>query len=242
MDNKIKIVSIFESINGEVTTDFRGSNAQGQLAMFIRCGFCPVGCQWCDTKYSWKEQSDWVGDTEISDIVERVSQSLVDNIVITGGEPTIWHGKLINLCAELTAIKPSINIYTSGCYPLEWRNQLSSGIRQSRLHFVVDYKPKSCQPKMPTLLENLKHLNENDWFKCVLTNKEDFTEYADILEKYAPECKLAVSAAFPSSNEFRNAIPEWMKERNMVDVNYYVQLHRVIWPEQSASNSANNEV
>lgn len=45
MSTKLKVVEIFESVQGEVPL--------GKYALFIRLYGCNRRCVFCDTKYSW---------------------------------------------------------------------------------------------------------------------------------------------------------------------------------------------
>ena len=48
----LQVSEIFYSIQGE------GASC-GQAAAFIRLGGCSLGCQWCDTKYTWRGGPLW---------------------------------------------------------------------------------------------------------------------------------------------------------------------------------------
>lgn len=76
MKSKLKVVEIFESIQGE------GFNA-GKLAIFIRLSNCNKNCWFCDT--------DWTKGTEmtVEEIKREISQYTAGMIIWTGGEPTL---------------------------------------------------------------------------------------------------------------------------------------------------------
>jgi organic radical activating enzyme len=74
--NKLKVVEIFYSIQGE------GANT-GMPAIFIRLAGCNMNCWYCDTAwYRYTEMS-------VSDIQESIKQYHCNNIIWTGGEPTL---------------------------------------------------------------------------------------------------------------------------------------------------------
>jgi len=75
---KYPINEIFYSIQGE------GYHV-GKPAVFIRLAGCNLNCSFCDTDYSKKTE---MTVEEIFEEVEHLA-SLVDFVVITGGEPTI---------------------------------------------------------------------------------------------------------------------------------------------------------
>jgi organic radical activating enzyme len=74
--NKLKVVEIFYSIQGE------GAN-MGMPAIFIRLAGCNMNCWYCDTAwYQYNEMS-------VIDILENIEQYQCNNIIWTGGEPTL---------------------------------------------------------------------------------------------------------------------------------------------------------
>lgn len=76
MNQKIKVVEIFQSIQGE------GANA-GRNCVFIRLAGCNMNCPFCDTKW------DIGKDMSIKDVLEELKNYCSDMIVWTGGEPTL---------------------------------------------------------------------------------------------------------------------------------------------------------
>jgi len=76
MKNKLSVVEIFNSIQGE------GANV-GKAATFIRLSGCNLNCSYCDT--------DWETGTEMSidEIKEEVGKYSAQLIIWTGGEPTL---------------------------------------------------------------------------------------------------------------------------------------------------------
>jgi organic radical activating enzyme len=79
---KLPVMEEFLTIQGE------GANA-GKVAYFIRLAGCDVGCSWCDVKESWDK--DLHPLKTISELVENAKQSGSPNVVITGGEPTLYN-------------------------------------------------------------------------------------------------------------------------------------------------------
>ncbi|WP_150540040.1 7-carboxy-7-deazaguanine synthase QueE [Actinobacillus vicugnae] len=71
------IVEIFESLQGE------GFNT-GLPCIFVRLGKCNLACPWCDTNYN--EYEKW----SLEQIVGRVKSYSAKNIIVTGGEPTMY--------------------------------------------------------------------------------------------------------------------------------------------------------
>lgn len=93
------INEIFLSYQGE------GFNT-GRKCMFIRFSGCNLRCPYCDTEHEKYKL------LTIKDIVYEVRQHDCENIVITGGEPTIHD--LRPLLYELKRIRKQIAIETNG--------------------------------------------------------------------------------------------------------------------------------
>jgi 7-carboxy-7-deazaguanine synthase len=104
---KLPLVEEFYSIQGE------GFHT-GKAAYFIRLGGCDVGCSWCDSRFAWDSSLHPMVKTE--NIIQNVTSSGADSVVVTGGEPLMWN--LDNLCEGLKRNNICTYIETSGAYPL----------------------------------------------------------------------------------------------------------------------------
>ena len=104
---KYPIMEHFFTIQGEGTYS-------GRAAYFIRIAGCDVGCVWCDVKESWDKDQHTTMTT--NEIIEKVTESKTDFVVITGGEPAMYD--LRPLVNQLKSLGITIAIETSGCYPL----------------------------------------------------------------------------------------------------------------------------
>ena len=134
MQNKLPINEYFPTIQGEATYT-------GQPAFFIRLQQCPVGCGFCDTKYTWHlNKKDEVDDLKIIEnkknlkwetgegnskyiylsnveILAMVGISRIKHVVFTGGEPCMYDLRPItNLLHEH---KYKTQIETSGTFEIK---------------------------------------------------------------------------------------------------------------------------
>ncbi|HBO37133.1 MAG TPA: radical SAM protein [Pasteurellaceae bacterium] len=98
------IVEIFESLQGE------GFNT-GMPSIFIRFGKCNLACPWCDTDYHRFTR------LSLEQILQKVRSFSAQNIIITGGEPTI-QPKLSFLLDRLKAEGYFLAIETNGLKPI----------------------------------------------------------------------------------------------------------------------------
>jgi 7-carboxy-7-deazaguanine synthase len=61
----------------------------GRAAWFIRLGGCDVGCNWCDSRFSWNPDLHPLVNTD--SIIDHAAESGTDSVVVTGGEPLKWN-------------------------------------------------------------------------------------------------------------------------------------------------------
>jgi 7-carboxy-7-deazaguanine synthase len=94
-----QVNEIFTSVQGE-------GRWVGRPATFIRLQGCTVGCEWCDTKYTWKKGGERMDTGSI------ISQVETYHAVITGGEPTMYN--LDELFYRLRQRNKFIQVETSG--------------------------------------------------------------------------------------------------------------------------------
>ncbi|MCX8473821.1 MAG: 7-carboxy-7-deazaguanine synthase QueE [Sediminibacterium sp.] len=78
---KLPVLEHFYSLQGE------GAN-QGKPCYFIRLSGCNVGCFWCDVKESWDvAENQWIS---LKELLPDIKNSSCTNIIITGGEPSLY--------------------------------------------------------------------------------------------------------------------------------------------------------
>ncbi len=86
----------------------------GTASYFIRLAGCDVGCHWCDVKESWEVSSHQL--MTVAEIVREVTQTEVRQVVITGGEPTIYNLNLLVDAFHKHQIR--VHLETAGVHPL----------------------------------------------------------------------------------------------------------------------------
>ena len=132
--NKIKINTIFESIQGE------GKYA-GTPMLFIRTSGCTRACSWCDTKYHIKGT-----EMSISDIVKIIKKSKLNYVCWTGGEPLLWVKQISNVISR--AHKKIYHIETNGDLIL---NE----------HTLFDFDYAGISPKELKIAKAIKEIMED---------------------------------------------------------------------------------
>lgn len=211
-----QIAEMFYSIQGE------GASC-GQAAAFIRLGGCSLGCQWCDTKYSWSGGTPW----EQQHILETIQQFPARRVVVTGGEP--FEQDIASLLHALKQAGFTIEIETAGFAPLEQ-------VRCATLADQLNVSPKLANSGVPYArrrhLPVLQFLRDTGkaYFKFVIDQPTDVVEVDALVATLAlaPERVLLMPQAIT---------PEEMlsKSRWLVDTcktrgyGYSPRLHILLW-------------
>ncbi|HKK42390.1 MAG TPA: 7-carboxy-7-deazaguanine synthase QueE [Bacteroidales bacterium] len=180
---KLPLVEEFFTLQGE-------GFQTGRAAYFIRLGGCDVGCSWCDTRFSWNPDIHPLVDAD--SIVDHVSESGADSVVVTGGEPLIWN--LDYLCGKLKKINIRTFIETSGAYPLsgEWN--------------WICLSPKKNMPPVGDICKVADEL------KVIIQKSGDFTWAELYREKVSDECRLFLQPEWSRYNTIVPEIVEYIKK------------------------------
>lgn len=112
--DRLNIVDCFVSLQGE-------GKYEGVPSLFIRISGCNLRCCFknsiCDTAYSsfYPEKGSFTKD----DVVNELQRSNVTDIVITGGEPLMFHRELDDLIEYINTVTDGgyrITVETNGTY------------------------------------------------------------------------------------------------------------------------------
>lgn len=86
----------------------------GRTSLVVACPGCNMRCWYCHNKHLWS--GDW--DVEESlNIIRGALRPIMSAITITGGEPTLYGGKLIWLLQDLRKLGLPIKLDTNGLNP-----------------------------------------------------------------------------------------------------------------------------
>lgn len=173
---KLPLVEEFFTIQGE------GFNT-GEAAWFIRLGGCDVGCNWCDSRFSW--DPDNFPPVDVEKIIENAAESGAKSVVVTGGEPLMWN--LNTLCCGLKKRDLKTYLETSGAYPL-------SGI--------WDWICLSPKKNIPPRKEICGRADE---LKIIVEDENDFTWAEKYRNLVSDRCRLFLQ---PEWSRFEIIIPE----------------------------------
>lgn len=100
-----RIVEEFISIQGE-------GPRSGEPSYFIRTAECTLHCPFCDTKHALSKNS---GELLNKELIEKIKNSHLENVVITGGEPTIHlkNDEFVDFISELINFGKGITFETT---------------------------------------------------------------------------------------------------------------------------------
>lgn len=211
---KYKIVEIFESINGE------GKKA-GQLALFIRFQGCNLNCDYCDTKWANEENAEYI-HMSTEEIINRILESGIKNITITGGEPLI-QPRIKELLKELSKLDIEIEIETNGSIDIK------PFIEFKNISLTMDYKLSASKMESFMNLENFSYIRKNDTIKFVSGSIEDLEKVKTLIEKYnlKEKCSIYISPVFGKIIPVE--IVEFMLKNKLNGINLQLQIHKIIW-------------
>ena len=164
-----RIAECFYSIQGEGVT-------AGVPCVFVRLQGCSVGCQWCDTKYSW----DPAGGREqpLAALLAEVGAFGCRRVVVTGGEP-LEADDFTPLIEALHDRGYAVEVETSGtCRPPpvpvdQWNVSVKlagSGV------------PEAIRVQ-PTVIGEF--LAREAWWKFVMAEPDDVDEVLGLIERFA---------------------------------------------------------
>lgn len=115
----MKMSSVFgPTIQGE-------GKSVGKKVMFVRLSMCNLHCIWCDTPYTW----NWTGTAfehplkfnkeqemhtmSLDAIIQKLQETDVMSIVISGGEPLLQQSELTSLVTRLKILGYWVEIETN---------------------------------------------------------------------------------------------------------------------------------
>jgi len=192
---KLPLAEEFFSIQGE------GFHA-GKAAFFIRLGGCDIGCNWCDSRFTWN--ADIHPPARTDDLIKSAVDSGTDSVVVTGGEPLTWN--LDYLCNGLKKNGISTYLETSGAYPL-------SG--------TWDWICLSPKRNMPPLKEICKVADE---LKIIIEDRNDFIWAEKYRKTVGRKCRLFLQPEWSRFDKVIADIVDYVSKNNCWRIS--LQIHK----------------
>lgn len=191
----LPIMEEFYTIQGE------GQKA-GKPAYFVRIGGCDVGCHWCDVKESWDASVHPL--VAVDQIVDRLKDIPSKDVVVTGGEPTIYN--LDYLCKTLHKNHFKTFLETSGAYPFS-----------GRWNWIC-LSPKKTMPPQEEVYTLAHEL------KIIVHNQNDFEWAEEHALKVNDSCKLYLQPEWSKHDEMMPKIIDYVMQNPKWNVS--LQTHK----------------
>lgn len=176
------VTEYFESIQGE-------GNYAGANSLFIRLHYCNLTCSWCDTKYTWYENSGRFEPFNAEQLKELIAAHPSPNIILTGGEPTLYR------LDKLVIPGKKYHVETNGTFiptePLDvvLANQ-NRFVREAMDESVICHFNWVISPKLSNSHQEINEQSLNYWaskdyciFKFVAQTAADLDEIQAICDK-----------------------------------------------------------
>jgi len=210
--DRLRICEIFLSLQGE-------SRSVGWPTVFIRLTGCPLRCTYCDTEYAFSG-GKWMS---IQSILSQAESYGVQHICVTGGEP-LAQKKCLSLLNHLADLEYNVSLETSGALDIRYVD--------SRVIKVMDIKTPASGESSRNRLENINHLTTQDQVKFVLCDRDDYDWAKELLQKLQLDktCEVLFSPVYSQLEPSKLA--EWILE-DKLQVRFQLQLHKILWGEQS---------
>lgn len=206
----MKISEVFTSIEGE------GLFA-GRPAVFVRTYGCSLNCAWCDTKYA--NEGGKYDEMTTSEIVNKVLDTGIGNVTITGGEPLL-QTDIAELVKKLRMKRINVNIETAGSVDISTLPFLG------RATISMDYKLPSSGMMDKMVISNFRYLSRYDVLKFVAGSAEDLAEAKNVIELYRPICRVFVSPVFGMIKP--EEIVDWLIKNRYSTIRLSLQLHKIV--------------
>ncbi|MCK5821280.1 MAG: 7-carboxy-7-deazaguanine synthase QueE [Bacteroidales bacterium] len=195
--HKLPLMEQFYTVQGE------GFHT-GSPAYFLRVGGCDIGCSWCDSKLSWL--ADQHPLVEIDQILKNALEAGAENLVVTGGEPSLYD--LSFLTREFKNAGFKLFLETSGAYSLtgqwDW----------------ICLSPKKQNPPKKEYLEQAGEL------KVIIQNPEDLDWAAENAALVKPSCHLFLQPEWSMREQIIPLLVKYVKANKQWRIS--LQSHKYI--------------
>lgn len=236
---------IFHTLQGEGVS-------MGAPAVFVRLSLCNLHCVWCDTDHTWNfEGTPWKHDKDAiqgyakhrkDDVIITMSTNEVAEIVrafgcrrvvLTGGEPLLQEGDLVELMAALRGDGEE------WFFEIETNGTILPGEEFLGAIGQMNVSPKLANSGMdeklrlkPTVLAGLAATGKA-WFKFVVRDEKDISEIQRLLDlAEIPICRVIL---MPEGRtvESLNRKAVWLAERcRDLGFRFSDRLHVRLWGDR----------
>ena len=173
----------FVSIQGE-------GNCAGLNSLFLRFHFCNLTCTWCDTKYTWFEDSGKFLPYSSEELKALISTHNTRQVILTGGEPTLYR------LDKLVVPGKKYHVESNGVFiptePLaitiaDGTAFIREGMDESVIcHFNWVISPKLSNARQQINAHSLSYWAKKDYciFKFIIRGESDLDEIESALKRF----------------------------------------------------------
>lgn len=183
--------------------------------MFVRLSGCNLRCSYCDSRYAWDDGER----LELAEVVERVVDTPVNLVEITGGEPLLQE-RTPELCRVLQQWGRTVMVETNGTCDIR---ALPEGVIR-----VVDVKCPGSGAEIGFHMANLADLRPTDDCKFVISNRQDFDWARTFVDTHGlrERCEVIFTPVWQTLAP--STLAEWVLAEG-ANVRLGLQLHKVLW-------------
>ena len=236
---------IFHTLQGEGVS-------MGAPAVFVRLSLCNLHCVWCDTDHTWNfEGTPWQHEKDAiqgyakhrkedviiemppKEVAETVKGFGCRRVVLTGGEPLLQEGELVELMAALREDGE------------EWFFEIeTNGTILPGAEFLVAIGQLNISPKLansgmdeklrlkPTVLAGLAATGKA-WFKFVVRDEPDISEIRELLERVGISQNRVILMPEGRTVEALDKTAAWLAERcRDLGFRFSDRLHVRLWGDR----------
>jgi len=202
------VTETFSSIQGE-------GLAMGRPCFFIRLSGCNLRCNWCDTRYAWRQGEELPLDM----LAAKWLDSGIPLIQITGGEPLLQ-----------PAILPLMEYFLEqgATVLLETNGSIDISRVPGRVVKIVDRKTPSSGMVACWAERNAGYLRAGDQLKFVLGDRQDYVWACRELERLNLRSGVEVLFSPVAGRMNPGELAEWIVA-DRLSVRFQLQLHKALW-------------
>lgn len=210
----MKVCEVFVAHQGEVNI--------GRLGLFIRLSGCNLSCDFCDSKYH-KETSI---ELSVKDVFDQAK--CFDYVVITGGEPLLYHQQndVNDLIMKLKKdnIMINIEIETNGTIMPKRYDNVKYNVSPKLSNSGNKYEDRIKEDVLK------KHIHFGSNFKFVVETIEDVDEVNLLVQKLnIPKKQVFLMPKGASKEEQLNNMEGVIKMAKMYGYNFSPRVHILIF-------------
>lgn len=209
---KIKIIEIFDSIEGE-------GSLIGYPTTFIRLEGCNLRCSWCDTKYSYDTENYKL--LSLSEILFLVREFSNKRVCLTGGEPFYNKGFRV-LFEELLKENYFLIIETNGTLFDSIIEELWDRYK-NKIHIVCSPKPFSDFYINEKLIPYIKEL------KFIVDEFLEIENILDVLKNFKTDLNLTLQPESNRHDMFKKSrrLQKELLLKNNLEFRIIPQVHKI---------------